>query len=89
MVALCIENYTFSKKMFFSHVQCMCMGTYIFNAYITMQQVMMLYIFYDNRPNNANIFNVNILNAGNRPTACLCSEKYPSNKCACALVKKN
>ena len=64
MVALCIENYAFSKKMFFPHVWCIHMGTYIFNVYITMQQLMMLYIFYDNRPNNANIFNVNILNAG-------------------------
>ena len=52
MVALCIENYAFSKKNF----SCVwCIGTYVFNAYVTMNQLMMLYIFYDNRPNNANI----------------------------------
>ena len=62
---------------FFSHVWCIHMGTYVFNVYITMQQLLMLYIFYDNKPNNANIFNVNILNAVNRLTACLCGEKYP------------
>ena len=77
MVALCIESYAFSKNFFFSHVWCMHMGTYVFNAYITMQELMMLYIFYDNRPNNVNIFNVNILNVGDRLTTCLCSEKYP------------
>ena len=73
MVALYIENYAFSKECFFSCVQCIHMETYMyFNAFITMQQLTMLYILYDNRLNNANIFNV-----GDRLTACLCGKKYP------------
>ena len=50
----------------------MRMETYIFNVYITMQQLLMLYIFYDNKPNNANILNV-----GDRLSACLCGKNYP------------
>ena len=34
--------------------------------------LMLMLLVYDNKPNNANI-----LNAGNRLTACLCGEKYP------------
>ena len=36
-----------------------------------------VFLHVDNKPNNANIFNANILNVDDRLTVCLCSEKYP------------
>ena len=72
MVVLYIENYAFSKECFFHVYGAYAWKHMYFNAFITMQQLMMSYIFYDNRLNNVNIFN-----AGNRLTACICSKKYP------------